>query len=167
MPRVAQVEPITTARVLRGPFDYVCPDGVDVGSVLKVPFANRELLAIVTAIKDGSEHELSEPTEVLAASLPPDLVELGPWIADEYCSTPARAYSLMLPPRGAKARSALYAQAGRAPDASERLTENQRELLASLPRPAGGDLAAFRRLESRGLVTLEERAQRRAPIHAQ
>ena len=167
MPKVAQVEPITTARVLRGPFDYICPDGADVGSVMVVPFAGRDLLAVVTALKDSSEHELSEAIELLPVSLPSDLVALGPWLADEYCSTPARAYSLMLPPRGVKERSALYASVLREPGEDERLTANQRELLGSLPRLAGADVAALRRLEKRGLVLLEAQSQRRAPKHAE
>ena len=165
MPKVAQVEPITTARVLRGPFDYVCPEGAGVGSVLVVPFGGRDLLAIVTAQKDSSEHELSEARESLPISLPPDLVALGPWLADQYCSTPARAYSLMLPPRGVKERSALYATVLRAPDDGERLTARQRDLLGSLPRLAGADVAALRRLEKRGFVALEAQPQRRAPKH--
>ncbi|CAB4339374.1 unannotated protein [freshwater metagenome] len=166
MPKVAQVEPITTARVLRGPFDYACPEGVEVGSVLVVPFGGRDLLAVVTALKDSSEHELSEPKQVLPASLPPDLVALGPWLADEYCSTPARAYSLMLPPRGVKERSVLYASAAREPAEGERLNDNQRQLLSTLPRLAGGDVAPLRRLEKRGLVRLEPQSHRRAPQHA-
>ncbi len=167
MPKVAQVEPITTARVLRGPFDYSCPEGAEVGSVLIVPFGGRDLLAVVTALKDSSEHELSEPKQLLPASLPLDLVALGPWLADEYCSTPARAYSLMLPPRGVKERSALYASQLREPDEGERLTDNQRQLLGTLPRLAGADVAALRRLEKRGLVQLDEQSQRRAPRHAE
>jgi primosomal protein N' (replication factor Y) (superfamily II helicase) len=31
---VIKVEPLTTARALRGPFDYRRPEGVDVGSIL-------------------------------------------------------------------------------------------------------------------------------------
>ncbi len=49
--------------------------------------------------------------------------------------------------------------------AEGRLTDAQRALLASLPRLAGPDLAALRRLERRGFVTLAPRAQRRAPQH--
>ena len=167
MTKVAQVEPITTARALRGPFDYTCPDGVDVGSVLGVRFGKRELVAVVTALKDSSEHELLDPIEVFAASLPADLVALAPWIADQYCSTPARAFSLMLPPKGVRERSALFASVARQPQPSDRLTENQRALLSTLPRLAGSDLSALRRLEGRGFVTLEAQAQRRAPLHAE
>ena len=50
-------------------------------------------------------------------------------------------------------------------DAGERLSDRQRALLASLPRFAGGDLAALRRLEARGLVSIAPRVVRRAPLH--
>ena len=41
---MAKVEPITTARALRGPFDYLRPDGVGIGSVLVVPFGHRDVV---------------------------------------------------------------------------------------------------------------------------
>jgi len=47
---IARVEPLTTARSLRGPFDYRLPDGlggVDVGSLLVVPFGHRRVLGVV------------------------------------------------------------------------------------------------------------------------
>ena len=110
---VARVEPLTTARTLRGPFDYERPDSVGVGSVVRVPFGGRDVLGVVTSLAERSEHELSPPREVLEHSLPPDLVALAPWIAAEYCSTPARALSLMLPPKGVRART-LAACAGAA-----------------------------------------------------
>ncbi len=95
--------------------------------------------------------------------MPEDLVALALWMAAEYCSTPARALSLVLPPRG-RERTALWAE--RAGDLDgQRLTDRQRELLARLPAPAGGDLPALRRLEARGLVTIAPRAQRRSPAH--
>lgn len=160
------MEPITTARSLRGPFDYERPEGVDVGSVMVVPFGRQELLAVVTDLADASEHEVIAPSEVLEATLPRELVELGPWMAAEYGSTPARAYTLMLPPRGARAKKVLHATALREPEAEERLTARQRELLASLPRVAGKDLASLRRLEARGLVAIEAVGSRRVPSHS-
>ena len=163
MSAVVQVEPITTARVLRGPFDYERPDGVGVGSVMVVPFGRQELLAVVTGLTEESEHDVLAPREVLDASLPADLVELGPWLAAEYGSTPARAFSLMLPPRGARERKLLFAEQAREPEDGERLNDRQRALLESLPRSAGADLAALRRLEARGLVRIEARGQRREP----
>ena len=50
---LVQVEPLTTARALRGPFDYLRPEGVDVGSVLVVPFGRATLVGVVTGLADG------------------------------------------------------------------------------------------------------------------
>jgi len=163
-PAVAKVEPLTTARVLRGPFDYQRPEGVGVGSLLEVPFGRQTLLGVVTGLAEESEHELAAPRRVLDHSLPPDLVELALWMAAEYCSTPARALTLVSPAPGARAKTALWAQAlDVAGDV--RLTDRQRALLASLPRFTGADTAALRRLEARGLVRIAPRTVRRAPVH--
>ena len=75
--------------------------------------------------------------------LPADLVELAGWIALEYCSTPARALSLVLPPgagAGVQGLARLVAEltaAGRAaPARGVRLTALQRAVLEQLR--AGG-----------------------------
>ncbi|MCW2968277.1 MAG: priA, partial [Solirubrobacteraceae bacterium] len=158
-PGVAKVEPLTTARVLRGPFDYRRPEGVVVGSLLEVPFGRQLLLGVVTGLAEDSEHELVEPRRVLEHSLPADLVELALWMAAEYCSTPARALALVSPSSGARAKTALWAQPLEVAE-DERLTANQRELLASLPRFTGADTAALRRLEGRGVVRMAPRVVR-------
>ena len=80
-------------------------------------------------------------------------------MAEEYCSTPARALALVTPPPG-KAKTAFWAE----PTGAEgRVNDNQRALLDRLPGPAGEDLAALRRLEKRGLVAITQRVARRAP----
>jgi primosomal protein N' (replication factor Y) len=170
VPSVVQVEPLTTARALRGPFDYLRPEGVDVGSVLVVPFGHRDVVGVVTGLVEASEHEPIEPRRVLETRLPPDLVDLAMWLAAEYCSTPARALSLLLPPKGTRPKTALWAQRSEAGDAAgadggPRLSPRQRALLATLPRFTGSDLAALRRLEARGLVRIAPRIVRRAPLH--
>src|SRR4051812_41702833 len=161
---VAKVEPLTTARSLRGPFDYQRPDGVGVGALLEVPFGRQTLVGVVTGLAEDSEHDLIAPRRVLEHSLPADLVELALWMAAEYCSTPARALSLVSPPAGARAKTALYAEATSVPD-DARLTDRQRALLDSLPRFTGADTAALRRLEARGLARIAPRIVRRAPVH--
>jgi primosomal protein N' (replication factor Y) len=102
---IAQVEPLTSARALRGPFDYALPeemrDSVGVGSMLVVPFGRRELLGVVVGLTEASSvarERLLAPRHAVEADVPVDLVELAGWIALEYCSTPARALSLVLPP---------------------------------------------------------------------
>ena len=131
---------------------------------MRIPFGHQKLDGVVVELADASEvpaEKLVAPTAVGADTVPADLVELALWMAAEYCSTPARALSLVLPPRG-KERTELWAE--RAGDLDgERLTANQRALLERLPGPAGTDLAALRRLEARRLVSIAPRARRRAP----
>ena len=169
VPPVAKVEPITTARALRGPFDYLRPDGVGIGSVLVVPFGHRDVVGVVVGIADGStlpDERLAAPRRVLDHDLPAELVELALWMAEEYCSTPARALTLVSPSPGARAKLTWWAQPVTPPPAQDRPpTERQLALLAQLPRAAGGDLPALRRLESRGLVTLTRRPTRRHVHH--
>ncbi len=101
---IAKVEPLTTARALRGPFDYRLPEemaGVGVGSVVRVPFGRRRVLGVVVEVAESSElppERLAEPLEALETGVPVELVRLGLWVAREYCSTPARGLRLVLPP---------------------------------------------------------------------
>jgi primosomal protein N' (replication factor Y) len=164
---IARVQPLTTTRRLAGPFDYALPaDPVEVGSVVRVPFGRQALDGVVVGLADRTDvppEKLVTPTGVRPDSVPAELVELALWMAEEYCSTPARALSLVLPPKG-KPRTELWAErTARALD-GERLTANQRALVATLPRVAGGDLGALRRLEARGLVAIGPRGRRRAPL---
>src|SRR5579859_7555511 len=113
MATIALVQPMTTARALRGPFDYRIPealagDGVDVGSMLVVPFGRREMLGVVVGLADYSEvaeERLLEPLRALELGVPVDLVALAEWIAREYCSTLARALALVLPPVAGRGRA--------------------------------------------------------------
>jgi primosomal protein N' (replication factor Y) len=183
---IAQVEPLTSARALRGPFDYALPeemrDNVGIGSMLVVPFGRRELLGVVVGLSDASSvarERLLAPRRAVEADVPADLVELAGWIALEYCSTPARALSLVLPPgagSGVHSLARLVAEltaAGRAaPSTGVRLTPVQRAVLERLA-PAGATPAVatgaahgtLRRLEARGLVRLSRRELGRAPEH--
>jgi primosomal protein N' (replication factor Y) len=113
VPSIAQVEPMTTARALRGPFDYRLPEElrggvVDVGSMLVVPFARRHVLGVVVGLiehSDVAEEKLLAPLRALdegPPALPVELVALAEWIAAEYCSTIARALTLVLPPGAAR-----------------------------------------------------------------
>ncbi|MFA4929572.1 MAG: primosomal protein N', partial [Patulibacter sp.] len=179
--QVIQVEPLVTARGLRGPFDYARPDGCEVGSVVDVPFGRQKLRGVVTGLVEGSEHQLKAPTAVSDVSLPPELVRLALWMADDIVSTRARCLELLLPPEGVGERTRFWAdpvlpvpegeRKGTDPDpedpyAGVRLTANQRAALDRLPGWAGDDLSTLRRLEARGLVVIEARAHARRPDHA-
>jgi primosomal protein N' (replication factor Y) (superfamily II helicase) len=189
---IAKVEPLTPARALRGPFDYRVPsemEDVQVGTMLVVPFGRRRLVGVVVGLADHSDlppERLVEPLQALGRGVPPELVSLGLWVAEEYCSTPARGLALVLPPGTGTAgaprvgiRRALVAELteeGRAAAAEPhraRLGERQRAALealaegplqaASVARDIGGGHSTLRSLEARGLVTLAAAEQRRRP----
>src|SRR3954454_17791302 len=153
---IAKVEPLLTARALRGPFDYRLPErlaDVGVGSVLLVPFGRRRVLGVVVEVAERSElppERLVEPIAALEAGATAELVRLALWVGREYCSTPARGLALVVPPgtggkaRGARAASDRWARitaAGRkALDGAERLGARQRSALDLL---AADDRDAF------------------------
>jgi primosomal protein N' (replication factor Y) len=186
---ILRVEPLTTARALRGPFDYRQPDSMadlEVGSVVRVPFGPRKLLGVVVELAATSElapERLAEPIEALEAGAPAELVRLGLWVAREYCSTPSRGLQLVLPPGtgtgGRTVRSKVELRAEILPAGEEalsgggRLGVKQRAVLEALRagEMSGGELAAavgsdrqtLRRLEQRGLVATRSSRLRRAP----
>jgi len=140
---------MTTARALRGPFDYRLPDelcggAVGVGSMLVVPFGRREVLGVVVGLAERSEvaeEKLLAPLRALDLGVPGDLVALAEWIAAEYCSTISRALSLVLPPGAARRLSGRKRRAvtrrvhlpvgARSPE-PPRLTAEQSGVLAAL-----------------------------------
>ncbi len=181
-PMIARVQPLTRTRAVRGPFDYRLAPGqdVEVGSLLRVPFGARSSLGVVVELAERSELDpdrLVEPEAVIGAGIRADLVALADWMAREYCSTPSRALQLMLAPgasvgRGAKlALVAELTPAGSAAltDEAARLNDRQHGLLQALaergPTPAAElDTPGLRRLESRGLVTIDRRPRPRRPV---
>src|SRR4051794_34431773 len=159
---------------------------VGVGSVLVVPFGRRKVVGVVVGLADRSDlpdGRLAEPLEALEAGVPPELVELGRWVGEEYCSTTGRGLGLVLPPgvgTGAEARRVrplveLEVEATpegvKAVEEGERLGLRQKAVLRALlggpqlarrlAASAGSDRATLRRLESRGLVRTREVERRR------
>ena len=138
--RIAKVEPLTTARALRGPFDYRLNGNlgeVDVGSVLRVPFGRRQAIGVVVGLATSSDlpaDRLAEPIEALESGVPAELVELGLWVAREYCSTPARGLQLVLAP---------------GTGAAGQRTRSRTELRAEITAAGETALAAGERLGSR------------------
>ena len=188
---ILRVEPLTTARALRGPFDYRRPEAMaelGVGSVVRVPFGPRRILGVVVEVAEASElppERLAEPIEALEAGATPELVRLGLWVAREYCSTPSRGLQLVLPPgtgTGAGARSvrsktelrvALLPAGEAALAGGGRLGSKQRAVLEALrsgemsagelATAVGSDRQTLRRLEQRSLVATRSTAVRRIP----
>ena len=178
--RIARVLPMTTSRAVARAFDYRLGErhaDVGVGSMLTVPFGRRTETGVVVGLAERSDvppERLMEPKTVLPRRLPVDLVELAFWIAHEYCSTPARAMALLLPPGGLRARekTALMASLTEAGDTARNgavaLTERQRALLETLAERGEVPAAqlgtpALRRLEARGLVEVRSATQARRP----
>lgn len=179
---IAQVVPLTRTRAVTGSFDYLLTEErerVAVGSVLRVPFGRQRPLGVVVGLSQNSELDpdrLAQPEAVLDLSLPDELVDLAAWIAREYCSTTARALSLMLAPgaaAGMRAKRSLVAEltaAGRRAidDHAEPLTERQRAQLQAL-RDQGPTVAAelgtssLRRLQARALVEISSTVRPRRP----
>jgi len=170
-------------RAVRGTFDYrlrLDQGEVAVGSLLRIPFGGRRALGVVVGLAERSDvapERLAEPEAVLPSSIPPELVALAGWMAEEYCSTSARALGLVLAPgatAGTQARQLLVAElteAGRgALGNGTRLTERQRATLQRLDQN-GTTVAAelgtpgLRRLQARGLVALARQIRRRRPVH--
>jgi primosomal protein N' (replication factor Y) (superfamily II helicase) len=150
---IAKVEPLTTARALRGPFDYRLPaemDDVEVGRVVRVPFGRQRLLGVVVDLAESSElppERLAEPLEALETGVPAELVRLGLWVAREYCSTPSRGLRLTLPPnpgvRKRRAREPLrHEDLGAAAAAPPRLHAEQRRAVAEIVAALDGEAEA-------------------------
>jgi primosomal protein N' (replication factor Y) len=186
---IAKVEPLTTARALRGPFDYRLPEAMadlEVGSVVRVPFGRRRALGVVVDLAETSElppERLAEPLEALEAGVPAELVRLGLWVAGEYCSTPSRGLQLVLPPgtgaggQRVRSRTELRAEITAAGEealaGAGRLGAKQRAALEALgagemsagemAAAVGADRQVLRRLEERGLISTRSSRVRRRP----
>ena len=73
---------MTTARALRGPFDYRLPEelrggAVGVGSMLVVPFGRREVLGVVVGLTESSDvaaEKLLAPLRALELGVPAEMV---------------------------------------------------------------------------------------------
>src|SRR3954465_13938898 len=110
---IAKVEPLLTTRSVSGPFDYRLPEtmrDVEVGSVLGGRCGGGRGVGVVVGLaarSDLPQSRLAEPLEALEAGVPPELVELGRWVGDEYSTTSGVCLGLVLPPgkgAGAEAR---------------------------------------------------------------
>ncbi len=160
---IAKVEPLTTARALRGPFDYRLPAemaGVGVGSVVRVPFGRRRTLGVVVGLAETSElppEKLAEPLEALEAGVPAELVRLALWVAREYCSTPSRGLRLVLPANaGVRKRRARprveHPAIGEPPAAHPALLPEQEHAVGRVVAALDGEAGAPRSLLLHGVT---------------
>ena len=90
---------MTTARALRGPFDYRLPEELRGGAWTSARCSScRSAAARCSASSSGwptrsevAAEKLLAPLRALELGVPVELVALAEWIAAEYCSTLARA----------------------------------------------------------------------------
>ena len=126
VPAIAQVEPMTSTRALRGPFDYRLPEELArAASTSARCWWCRSGAARCSAWSSGladssevAEEKLLAPLRALELGVPADLVALAEWIAAEYCSTiAARARRWCCRPGAARRLSGRQRRAVAAPDA--------------------------------------------------
>ena len=179
---IARVWPLVTTRALAGPLDYRVDDefegAVTPGALLVVPLGRRQVVGVVGELADQSAvpaDRLRSPRALLAEALPEHLVGFCRWLAARYCSTPARAFALALPPGigrggGAERRRRIVAEltaagsellaAADGAGVATPLGALQRRLLAALaagPQSAEALDAAIGRPARPSLLRLERR----------
>ena len=181
---IARVEPLTRTRAVKGPFDYRIGPGQEtrstVGSLLRIPFGRQRSLGVVVEIADTSElapERLAEPEGDPARGDPGRSGASWPrgWRASTAPRRPGRSRLTLGPgaAEGTRAKRALVAEltpAGAAALTGDgtQLNDNQRALLHRLhqdgPQVAAAlGTEALRRLERRGLVTIEHRMHATSP----
>jgi primosomal protein N' (replication factor Y) (superfamily II helicase) len=99
------VVPLVTTRAL-GVLDYLAPEGSDplpIGAIVRAPLGSRVVDAVVVGAGEADNEGLRPVAATDRPGVPADLVELALWIAAYYGSTPARALTLVLPPKVAPA----------------------------------------------------------------
>ena len=181
---------------LRALFTYEVPERfagmLCAGSRVLVPFRNRAMTGVVVNAPvrrpdPGKVKNVREIVEVLDAipALPPNLVELGRWVAGYYVAPPGEVFRAMLPPEIDLRHEREYAvtDAGRIHrgdlDAAGNRSENEVAELALLSlmeiegravradrvhKLPGGEAAAERLLRRKQLESREVAVRRRARV---
>jgi primosomal protein N' (replication factor Y) (superfamily II helicase) len=166
-------------------FDYLIPaeleDVVEVGTRVKVPFAQRTVLGCVTALPESSPHANLRPilkTIGRQSHVTPKILELARWLADYYCCPPEIALKSVLPEAVRKEkegwREQLFVRALAAPDTTPKLSKRQSEILElvragkelpvqDLLREANTTAQTLRRLEDKGLIHIAPQISERDP----
>jgi len=99
------VVPLVPAWRVDHRFDYALPPqlqpGVKVGSLVRVPFGNRRVRAVVTSLNPAATEGLEEVIALVAGApvAPGRLVEVFDWLARRYAAPLGRAFERAVPPR--------------------------------------------------------------------
>ncbi|CAN5697775.1 hypothetical protein BH20ACT23_BH20ACT23_06330 [soil metagenome] len=132
---VVSVVPLVPAWRVDRRFDYALPpklqDVVNVGSLVRVPFGNRRIRAVVASLQRAPTDDLEEVVALVAGApvAPGPLIELFEWLAQRYVAPLGRAFGRAVPPR---VRMKVAA-----PEALDTGPANERRLRAYA---GGGDL---------------------------
>ena len=176
---------VTLEIALGKEFDYLVPeewaDKVEVGSRVKVPFGNREVLGCVTSLPDKSSHANLKPIlKVLGAQslVTPQILRLSRWIADYYCCPPEFALKTVLPVAVRKEQQGwrehlfvrLATSGGEPPKLSKRqeevmkiLVERKELPLQELLELAQTTAQTLRKLEEKHLLSITTQISERDP----
>jgi primosomal protein N' (replication factor Y) len=176
---------VTLEMAMGKEFDYLVPselaDQVQVGTRVKVPFANRQVLACVTAIVETSPHpNLRAILKVIGRQsfVSPKILQLARWMGEYYCCPPEVALKTVLPEAVRKERDGWREQLfvrtlpihGAEPKLSKRQAQvmqlaRQREQwpLQELLEVADTTSQTLRRLEDKGLVAIAPQISERDP----
>jgi len=133
-------------------FDYVVPPGlrggVEVGSLVSVPFRGRAARAVVVALGPSGEActELKTILSVLPGQVPADLLELAQHLTAHYLCSLESCLRLMIPPSGGRRNPDQVGHASRAASIRRewvnlldrepqgfKLTAKQKKVLESIP----------------------------------
>jgi primosomal protein N' (replication factor Y) len=166
-------------------FDYLIPkeweNVVEVGTRVKVPFAQRQVLGCVTALLESSPHANLRPllkTIGRQSHVTPKILELARWLADYYCCPPEIALKTVLPEAVRKEkegwREQLFVRALPRPETKPKVSKRQSEILElvraakelplqDLLRQANTTAQTLRRLEDNGLIHIATQISERDP----
>ena len=166
-------------------FDYAIPaelaEQVEVGSRVKVPFGQREVMAsVVEMVESSAQTRLRSILRVVGGQslITPPVMSLARWMASYYCCPFEIALKSVLPEAIRKEqegwRERLFVRALPRAEALPKLTKRQTEIwtvieewrelpLQELLRIAETTPATIRRLEDLGLVTVRPEISARDP----
>lgn len=170
-------------------FDYLIPkeweEVVEVGTRVKVPFAQRQVLGCVTGLVESSPHANLRPilkTIGRQSHITPKILELARWLGDYYCCPPEIALKTVLPEAVRKEkegwREQLFVRSLPTPapgsETKPKLSKRQVAILemvraaTELPlqdllRRAGTTSQTLRRLEDKGLIHIAPQISERDP----
>ncbi len=166
-------------------FDYLVPEelqeAIEVGTRVKVPFANRQVLGCVTALPETSPHSILRPiikTIGRQSHVTPKILELARWLGEYYCCPPEIALRSVLPEAVRKEkegwREQLCVRALSAPGMQPKLSKRQSEILEmvraakemplqEILQSANTTAQTLRRLEDKGLLHIAPQISERDP----